>query len=80
MTSTPARMDENGREWTRMDEDGREWTRMDENSLIVESCQGITNEECQMVEGRIVGVGLGRVVREVLQHPDDHEFESQRWQ
>jgi hypothetical protein len=26
------------------------------------------------------GVGLGRVVREVRQHPDDHEFESQRWQ
>jgi hypothetical protein len=28
----------------------------------------------------IVGVGLGRVVRKVRQHPDDHEFESQRWQ
>jgi hypothetical protein len=26
------------------------------------------------------GVGLGRVVREVRQHPDDHEFEFQRWQ
>jgi hypothetical protein len=26
------------------------------------------------------GVGLGRVVRKVRQHPDDHEFESQRWQ
>jgi hypothetical protein len=26
------------------------------------------------------GVGLGRVVRKVCQHPDDHEFESQRWQ
>jgi hypothetical protein len=26
------------------------------------------------------GVGLGRVVREVRQHPEDHEFESQRWQ
>jgi hypothetical protein len=25
-------------------------------------------------------VGLGRVVREVRQHPEDHEFESQRWQ
>jgi hypothetical protein len=25
-------------------------------------------------------VGLGRVVRKVRQHPDDHEFESQRWQ
>jgi hypothetical protein len=25
-------------------------------------------------------VGLGRVVREVRQHPDNHEFESQRWQ
>jgi hypothetical protein len=24
--------------------------------------------------------GLGRVVREVRQHPEDHEFESQRWQ
>jgi hypothetical protein len=27
-----------------------------------------------------VGVGLGRVVRKVRQHPDDHEFKSQRWQ
>jgi hypothetical protein len=27
-----------------------------------------------------LGVGLGRVVRKVRQHPDDHEFESQRWQ
>jgi hypothetical protein len=26
------------------------------------------------------GVGLGRVVKKVSQHPDDHEFESQRWQ
>jgi hypothetical protein len=26
------------------------------------------------------GVGLGLVVREVRQHPEDHEFESQRWQ
>jgi hypothetical protein len=26
------------------------------------------------------GVGLGRVVRKVREHPDDHEFESQRWQ
>jgi hypothetical protein len=26
------------------------------------------------------GVGLGRVVREVRQHPEDNEFESQRWQ
>jgi hypothetical protein len=26
------------------------------------------------------GVGLGRVVRKVRQHPDDHEFESQQWQ
>jgi hypothetical protein len=25
-------------------------------------------------------VGLGRVVRKVRQHPDDHEFESQQWQ
>jgi hypothetical protein len=25
-------------------------------------------------------VGLGRVVRKVRQHPDVHEFESQRWQ
>jgi sensor domain CHASE-containing protein len=28
----------------------------------------------------VVGVGLGRVVREVRQHPEDQEFESQRWQ
>jgi hypothetical protein len=28
----------------------------------------------------ILGVGLGRVVRKVHQHPDDHEFESQQWQ
>jgi hypothetical protein len=28
----------------------------------------------------IKGVGLGRVVRKVRQHPEDHEFESQRWQ
>jgi hypothetical protein len=27
-----------------------------------------------------VGVGPGRVVRKVRQHPDDHEFESQQWQ
>jgi hypothetical protein len=27
----------------------------------------------------LVGVGLGRVVRKVRQHPDDHEFESQQW-
>jgi hypothetical protein len=27
-----------------------------------------------------LGVGLGRVVRKVRQHPDDHEFESQQWQ
>jgi hypothetical protein len=27
-----------------------------------------------------IGVGLGRVVRKVRQHPDDHDFESQRWQ
>jgi hypothetical protein len=27
-----------------------------------------------------LGVGLGRVVRKVCQHPDDHELESQRWQ
>jgi hypothetical protein len=27
-----------------------------------------------------LGVGLGRVVRKVRQHADDHEFESQRWQ
>jgi hypothetical protein len=27
----------------------------------------------------IKGMGLGRVVRKVRQHPDDHEFESQRW-
>jgi hypothetical protein len=26
------------------------------------------------------GVGLGRMVREVRQHPEDHRFESQRWQ
>jgi hypothetical protein len=26
------------------------------------------------------GVGLGRVVRKVRQHPDDHEFKSQQWQ
>jgi hypothetical protein len=25
-------------------------------------------------------VRLGRVVRKVRQHPDDHEFESQQWQ
>jgi hypothetical protein len=25
-------------------------------------------------------VGLSRVVREVRQHPDDHELESQQWQ
>jgi hypothetical protein len=28
----------------------------------------------------IAGVGLGRVVRKVRQHPDDHEFKSQQWQ
>jgi hypothetical protein len=28
----------------------------------------------------IQGVGLGWVVREVRQHPEDHVFESQRWQ
>jgi hypothetical protein len=28
----------------------------------------------------LLGVGLGWVVRKVRQHPDDHEFESQRWQ
>jgi hypothetical protein len=28
----------------------------------------------------MVVVGLGRVVRKVRQHPEDHEFESQRWQ
>jgi hypothetical protein len=27
-----------------------------------------------------MGVGLGRVVRKVRQHPDDYEFESQQWQ
>jgi hypothetical protein len=26
------------------------------------------------------GVGLSQVVREVRQHPEDHRFESQRWQ
>jgi hypothetical protein len=25
-------------------------------------------------------VGLGQVVRKVRQHPEDHRFESQRWQ
>jgi hypothetical protein len=25
-------------------------------------------------------VGLGQVVKEVRQHPEDHEFESQQWQ
>jgi hypothetical protein len=28
----------------------------------------------------VKGVGLGRVVREVRLHPEDHRFESQRWQ
>jgi hypothetical protein len=28
----------------------------------------------------VLGVGLGRVVRKMCQHPDDHEFESQQWQ
>jgi hypothetical protein len=27
-----------------------------------------------------MGVGIGRVVIKVRQHPDDHEFEFQRWQ
>jgi hypothetical protein len=28
----------------------------------------------------VMGVELGRVVREVRQHPEDQEFKSQRWQ
>jgi hypothetical protein len=32
-------------------------------------------------EARLVGGGTwSRGYREVRQHPDDHEFESQRWQ
>jgi hypothetical protein len=35
---------------------------------------------CQYISTINNRVGLGRVVREVRQHPEDHEFESQRWQ
>jgi hypothetical protein len=34
----------------------------------------------QYLTAESLGVGLGRVVRKMRQHPDDHEFESQRWQ
>jgi hypothetical protein len=33
-----------------------------------------------LIQVGIMGVGLGRVVRKVRQHPDDHEFEFQQWQ
>jgi hypothetical protein len=39
----------------------------------------ITNSKACLPE-TLSGVGLGRVVREVRQHPDDHKFDSQRWQ
>jgi hypothetical protein len=39
----------------------------------------LNNVYCSVKVNRI-GVGLGRVVRKVRQHPDDHEFESQQWQ
>jgi hypothetical protein len=32
------------------------------------------------MSAQVMGVGLGRVVRKVRQHPDDHEFESHQWQ
>jgi hypothetical protein len=40
----------------------------------------LLEEEKKNTNTKTVALGLGRVVREVRQHPDDHEFESQRWQ
>jgi hypothetical protein len=37
-------------------------------------------QACRLIKFSNTGVWLGRGVREVRQHPDDHEFESQRWQ
>jgi hypothetical protein len=39
-----------------------------------------TDTRLEMLQAQVIIVGLGRVVRKVRQHPEDHEFESQRWQ
>jgi hypothetical protein len=41
---------------------------------------GVIARGVRWVNVLALGVGLDRVVREVHQHPEDHEFESQRWQ
>jgi hypothetical protein len=48
--------------------------------LICFVCLLLDANKVKRVEQEAIGVGLGRVVRKVRQHPDDHEFESQRWQ
>jgi hypothetical protein len=51
---------------------------------LVQNCWLIPfqSASCETGIGFRVGswVGLGRVVRKVRQHPEDHEFESQWWQ